>query len=309
MSSGTEAVMTAVRIARGYTGKHKIVKFNGCYHGHLDSMLIKAGSGLAGTAEASSKGITPEMAKDTLICELGDLKELEQIFDQHPNQIAGVFIEPLPANNGLLIQKKEFLEGLSKLCKKHNALLVFDEVISGFRVGFGGMALETGITPDIVTYGKIIGGGMPVGAVGGKKEIMESLAPVGPVYQAGTLSGNPVAMAAGLATMKQLTAETYTKIETNTKNIISIFEKWSQAKGFEDYKMLQKSSLFWAHPDKTGMTNISEISPKLSERFFKLFQVLLDKGIYLAPNAWEVGFVSLAHDEKVQKDLEARLWS
>lgn len=309
MNSGTEAVMTAVRLARGITGRPKIMKFNGCYHGHLDAMLIKAGSGLAGTADASSKGVTEKQAADTLIVELGDLNAVEACFKAHPGQIAAIFIEPLPANNGLLVQSKEYLQGLRRLCTDHGALLVFDEVISGFRVHFGGMAMLTGVTPDLVTYGKIIGGGMPVGAVAGKRAHMEFLAPVGPVYQAGTLSGNPVAMAAGLANMKKLTAEAYARLDAQSEAIVNLLNEWAATHGFSDYHTHRFGSLFWAVPTKKALTNITEIPETLSARFYELFKVLLEKGIYLAPNAWEVGFVSLAHDEKVLAEMKKRLWS
>ncbi len=308
MNSGTEAVMTAVRLARGITGRSKIIKFNGCYHGHLDSMLIKAGSGLAGTAEASSKGVTERQAGDTLICELGDLEEVKRVFEDHKEQIAAIFIEPLPANNGLLVQEDSFLKGLRELCDKNCALLVFDEVISGFRVGFGGMAEKTGIIPDLVTYGKIIGGGMPVGAVAGSKKFMECLAPLGPVYQAGTLSGNPVAMAAGLVNCKKLTTEAYDKLEENSKNIVSIMNDWMNKNGFDDYQTIRYGSLFWPISTHHKLTNITELPKNMNERFYKLFELMLDKGIYLAPNAYEVGFVSLAHDQKIQEELKERLW-
>lgn len=308
MNSGTEAVMTAVRLARGITGKSKIIKFNGCYHGHLDAMLIKAGSGLAGTAEASSKGVTSHQAEDTLICELGNLDEVKKIFDDHKGQVAAIFIEPLPANNGLLIQTDEFLKGLRDLCTKNDALLVFDEVISGFRIGFGGMAEKTGITPDLVTYGKIIGGGMPVGAVAGPRKFMEFLAPIGPVYQAGTLSGNPVAMAAGLVNCKKLTPAAYEKLEQNSINVVAIMQDWMNKNGFEDYQIIRYGSLFYPIPTHKKLTNITELPLNMGERFYKLFETFLNKGIYLAPNGYEVGFVSLAHDEKVQEELKQRLW-
>ena len=309
VNSGTEAVMTAVRLARGVTGRSKIIKFNGCYHGHLDAMLIKAGSGLAGTAEASSKGVTAHQAEDTLICELGDLNEVKEVFERFPKDIAAIFIEPLPANNGLLVQTREFLQGLRDLCTKYGAMLVFDEVISGFRIGFGGISEETGIHPDIVTYGKIIGGGMPVGAVGGKKQIMEFLAPIGPVYQAGTLSGNPVAMAAGLVNLKKLTPEAYVKLESNTKNVVAIMKDWMDKNGFEDYQTLQYGSLFYPISTHNKLTKIGDLPTNMNERFYKLFEIMLNKGIYLAPNAYEVGFGSLAHNEQVQEELKRRLWS
>ncbi|MFA5583983.1 MAG: aminotransferase class III-fold pyridoxal phosphate-dependent enzyme, partial [Bacteriovoracaceae bacterium] len=309
VNSGTEAVMTAVRLARGITGKSKIVKFNGCYHGHLDAMLIKAGSGLAGTAEASTKGVTDLQAKDTLICELGDLTELKKVFTEFGNDIAAIFIEPLPANNGLLVQDETFLKGLRELCDQYGSLLVFDEVISGFRIGFGGMSERTGIKPDLVTYGKIIGGGMPVGAVAGPKKHMEFLAPVGPVYQAGTLSGNPVAMRAGLVNLQKLTPEAYEKLEGYTKNIVSMLQDWMDKNGFEDYQIIHYGSLFWPINTKEKLTNITQLPSNMGERFKSLFEVLLNKGIYLAPNGYEVGFVSLAHDEKVQEEIKKRLWS
>ncbi len=309
MSSGTEAVMTAVRLARGITGRPKILKFNGCYHGHLDSMLIKAGSGLAGEAEASSKGVTETQAHDTLICELGNLAEVEAAFAAHKDQIAAIFIEPLPANNGLLIQEQAFLQGLRDICDKTCALLVFDEVISGFRIGFGGMAEKIGITPDLVTYGKIIGGGMPVGAMAGPRKFMECLAPLGPVYQAGTLSGNPVAMAAGLANLKKLTPEAYVRLDKNTENVVTIMKDWMGKNGFEDYEIIRYGSLFYPINMKTKLTNITQLPTNMGERFKKLFEVFLNKGIYLAPNGYEVGFGSLAHNENVQEELKRRLWS
>ena len=307
MNSGTEAVMTAIRLARGYTGKNKILKFNGCYHGHMDQMLIKAGSGLAGEAEASSKGVTPSTAEDTLVCELGNLEEARKIFESH-SDIAAVFIEPLPANNGLLPQSLEYLQGLRQLCDEFDALLVFDEVISGFRTSFGGMAQDTGITPDIVTYGKVIGGGFPVGAVAGKQKIMDLLAPVGGVYQAGTLSANPVAMVAGLATLKQLDEKFYEKLAKNSEAVVNIFSEWLSQSDFNDYQIVQRGSLFWLVPGEAPK-DASEIPANLLDRFKSLFEVLLNKGIYLSPNGYEIGFVSAAHDESVQEELKKRLWS
>lgn len=309
MNSGTEAVMTAIRLARGYTGKSKIIKFSGCYHGHIDSMLIKAGSGLAGTAEASSSGVTPNEALDTLVCELGDLKTVRSIFKEHANEVAAIFIEPLPANNGILIQSKEFIQELRSLCDEHKCLLVFDEVISGFRVGFEGMPKELGITPDIVTYGKIIGGGFPVGAVASRAEIMQHLAPLGGVYQAGTLSANPVAMVAGLANLEQLTNDFYDRLEDLSNKVVSTFNEWLQSSDFNDYKIIQYKSLFWPVPTDQEVKSPSEIPHNLTDRFYELFQVLLDKGIYLSPNAYEIGFVSVAHDETVIEELKRRLWS
>ncbi|MDD0853281.1 glutamate-1-semialdehyde 2,1-aminomutase [Halobacteriovorax sp. GB3] len=311
VNSGTEAVMTALRLARGVTKKNKIIKFNGCYHGHVDSMLIKAGSGLAGSAEASSAGVPEGIANDTLILELGDKEEVIKCFEDHKDQIAAIIIEPLPANNGLMIQDQEYLEFLREITKQNNALLIFDEVISGFRVAFGGMAQKTGIRPDIVTYGKIIGGGLPVGAIASTNEIMSNLAPLGNVYQAGTLSANPLAMVGGLSTLKKLNDKSYETLEENGKKLESIFSKWLNEFNdgqFSDYNLTRSGSLFWVHPGNS-IQNINQMPQNLNERFYELFEVLLNKGIYLSPNAYEVGFLSLSHDQSVLDDLEKRLWS
>ena len=309
VNSGTEAVMTAVRLARGFTGKSKIIKFDGCYHGHLDGMLIKAGSGLAGEGDSSSAGVTNQMANDTLICQLGDIEAVKEIFEAHKDNIAGVFIEPLPANNGILVQDKEFIQLLRDLCNEYKSLLVFDEVISGFRVSFEGMAKDLGIEADMVTYGKIIGGGFPVGAVAAKQHIMQKLAPVGDVYQAGTLSANPVAMAAGLANLKQLTPEFYADLQIKTDRIISILKEWLAQSQFSDYTIVQYKSLFWLSPTTNKITTPHQIPKNISERFYKLFEYLSERGIYLSPNAYEIGFISSAHDESVAKEFKSRLWS
>lgn len=309
VNSGTEAVMTALRLARGVTGRNKIIKFNGCYHGHVDSMLIKAGSGLAGEAEASSAGVPAGVAQDTLILELGDVEGVKQCFKDHKDQIAAIIIEPLPANNGLMVQPVEFLKFLREICDQTCALLIFDEVISGFRVAFGGMAERTGIKPDIVTLGKIIGGGLPVGAIGASKFIMEHLAPVGRVYQAGTLSANPLAMVGGLATLKEMTPEKYAFIEAQTEKIVKLLTSWMQHYNngqFAMFKVVHYSSLFWIVP-KDKVEKLADIPANLTENFNKLFEVLLDRGVYLAPNAYEVGFVSAAHTDEVIRDLEHRL--
>ncbi len=302
VNSGTEAVMTAIRLARGYTKRDKIIKFNGCYHGHTDSMLIKAGSGLAGSAESSSLGVPAGVANDTLILELGDIDGLKKCFARHPQGIAAIIIEPLPANNGLLVQNQAFLQKLRDQCTKEGALLIFDEVISGFRVAFGGVAEKTSITPDIVTYGKIIGGGLPVGAIAGKKEIMNCLAPLGGVYQAGTLSANPLAMVGGLATLSKLNDEIYGQMERRTAQIASLFKKYFAAhEQYQHLNIVHQSSLFWITPKV--VQRVCDVPSNLNESFAPLFADLLQKGIYLAPNAWEVGFVSLAHDDEVVAEL------
>lgn len=308
VNSGTEAVMTAVRLARGITGKNKIIKFNGCYHGHIDSMLIKAGSGLAGTPEASSQGVTKETAKDTIVCDLNDLEQVKTALE-NDKDIAAIFLEPLPANSGILIQTKEYLQGLRNLCDEHGVLLVFDEVISGFRVNFGGMASDLRINPDIVTYGKVIGGGFPVGAIAAKEKVMSHLAPVGGVYQAGTLSANPVAMIAGLATLKQCDDQFYLQLYKQAKSITATLNEWLQAGEFKDYKIIQYKSLFWPVPTDQSLKRVEDIPANLLDRFYKLFETLLNKGIYLSPNGYEIGFASIAHDETVIKDLKQRLWN
>ena len=312
VNSGTEAVMTALRLARGKTGRDKLLKFNGCYHGHVDSMLIKAGSGLAGTSTASSKGIPKNVAEDTLILDLNDEKALQECFDVHGESIAGVIIEPLPANNGLLIQNPDFLKKINSLCKANGSLLIFDEVISGFRVNFSGMAHDLDITPDIVTYGKVIGGGLPVGAIAATKSVMETLAPVGDVYQAGTLSANPLAMVGGLSTLQQLDEATYKKVDDNALKIEELFNDWfkSYENGkFSHYKIIRYKSLFWFAPNNSNLKSIDDIPQNLTQEFLPLFETLLEKGIYLSPNAYEIGFVSLAHDSEVLKDLERRLYN
>lgn len=311
VNSGTEAVMTAVRLARGASGKRKIIKFDGCYHGHLDSLLIKAGSGLAGEAVTSSSGVPESIAEDTLILELGDLEGCKEVLKRHSGDVALIAVEPLPANNGLLPQDIEFLKGLRELATEYGAYLLFDEVISGFRMGFGGMAEKTGIVPDMVCYGKIIGGGLPVGAVAAKKEIMEQLAPLGPVYQAGTLSANPLAMVGGLATLERLTPDFYENLNDSSEKIVGIFQDWfaNEPSGkYRDLKLVREGSLFWIHPGEAPK-KASEIPSDLAPKFKILFEELLNKGIYLAPNAYEVGFVSSAHDKKICDELKERLWS
>lgn len=307
VNSGTEAVMTALRLARGITGRSKIIKFNGCYHGHTDSMLIKAGSGLAGEGDASSLGVPEGTAKDTLVLELGDKEGIIECFKRYHDDIAVVIIEPLPANNGLLKQDPSFLHFLREITSEHGSLLIFDEVISGFRMGFKGMAGKTGITPDLVTYGKIIGGGMPVGAVAGKSNLMEKLAPIGGVYQAGTLSANPLAMVGGLATLKQLNDDLYLDLERRTSKIVDIFKKYfAKNELYKDLKVISEGTLFWITPQE-GITRACDIPDNLMENFSVLFSDFLDKGIYLAPNPYEVGFVSKAHNDEIIAEIASRL--
>jgi glutamate-1-semialdehyde 2,1-aminomutase len=277
----------------------------------MDSMLIQAGSGLAGEADASSAGVPKGVSQDTLIVELGDIEAVKECFKREGKDIACIVIEPLPANNGLMPQDVKFLKALREICNQYGALLIFDEVISGFRVAFGGMAEKTGITPDIVTYGKVIGGGLPVGALAAKSKIMNHLAPVGLVYQAGTLSANPLAMVGGLANVRQCTPELYENLRNQTKKIVNIFRKWldefSQGQ-YKEYKIVQEESLFWFVPGQEPK-NIKQMPKNLAQNFHALFQELLERGIYLSPNAYEIGFVSRAHDDELLKELERRLWN
>lgn len=304
VSSGTEAVMSTLRVARAVTQKNKILKFEGCYHGHTDALLVKSGSGLAGASASDSAGVSDVVASETLVAPLGDIEAVETIFKEYSGQIAAVIIEPLPANFGLLVQKKEFLKQLQDICNKNCTLLIFDEVISGFRVALGGMAELTGIVPDLVCYGKIMGGGFPVGCYGGKKEFMNMVAPSGPVYQAGTLSGNPVGMVAGLTTLKKAKRENAWAILTQrtsefTQNLQRVFQKNNIPFNIAHYP-----SLFWIHgnQDKQYPSNLHEITKDHIEMFKKLFHACLDEGIYLAPSGFEVSFLSLAHTPVVLEE-------
>lgn len=299
VSSGTEAVMSALRLARGFTGRNKIIKFEGCYHGHSDSLLVKAGSGLVTLGSSSSAGVTENVAQDTLVLPLNDLDALKKCVAEYKDQIACAIIEPIPANNGLLLQELDFLKALREVCTEEGILLFFDEVISGFRVAFGGAAEHYGIKPDIVTYGKIIGGGLPVGAYGASKEIMSCVSPDGPVYQAGTLSGNPVAMAAGIA---QLTVcarpDFYKNLEEKTSKFLAPINAHAKEKGY-NFEIVQIGSIFWLNFDgKKTIRKSDEINPDMSG-FKKLHAALLNRGVYLGPSGYEVGFVSLAHTPEI----------
>ncbi|UOF00815.1 glutamate-1-semialdehyde 2,1-aminomutase [Bdellovibrio reynosensis] len=303
VSSGTEAVMSALRVARAATGRNKILKFEGCYHGHVDNLLVKAGSGLAGTAASSSAGIPAEVAAQTVVSPLDDEAALEAVFAAQGKDIAAVIIEPLPANYGLLVQRPEFLKKVAELCKKNGSLLIYDEVISGFRVGLGGMVAETGITPDLVTYGKIIGGGFPVGCYGGKAELMNMVAPSGDVYQAGTLSANPVGMRAGLTTLKKMQRlDGWNLLNKRTEKFAQTLRDGLAKKG-SDLQVSQVASLFWIHGKTPApIRSIAQIPANQGGTFKGLFLKALDKGVYLAPNAYEVGFVSWAHSDELLEE-------
>lgn len=297
VSSGTEAVMSAIRLARGITGKNKVIKFEGCYHGHVDSLLVKAGSGLATFGVSTSAGIPPSFAQETLVLPLNDRQALDETLQQHADDIACIIVEPVPANNGLLLQDRSFLECLRLKAYKYGVLLIFDEVISGFRVGFEGAAGHYDIQPDILTYGKIIGGGMPVGAYAGSAEVMSHIAPDGPVYQAGTLSANPVAMAAGYATLKQLLAPGfYDELENRTRQFVSDIQTHVDQKGYPAH-LQQMASIFWLAFTDKRVVRSDQIDPAGMELFKKLHHELLQRGVYLGPSGYEVGFVSAAHTE------------
>ncbi|WP_395627407.1 glutamate-1-semialdehyde 2,1-aminomutase [Daejeonella sp.] len=297
-SSGTEAVMSAVRLARGYTKRDKIIKFEGCYHGHLDALLVKAGSGLVTFGETSSAGIPKSVADETIVIPLNNIGAVEQAFEQFKDQIAAVIIEPVPANNGLLLQTKEFLDFLRSICTKNKSLLIFDEVISGFRVGFEGAAGYFDIQPDIITYGKIIGGGLPVGMYGASEEIMSMISPEGPVYQAGTLSGNPVAMAAGIAQLTELSKSNFYKdLNTKTSEFVESIQRYATANNYK-FKVFTIGSIFWfAFTDLESISCAEDIDPASMEKFKMMHRELLNRGIYFGPSGYEVGFVSSAHSK------------
>jgi glutamate-1-semialdehyde 2,1-aminomutase len=295
VNSGTEAVMSALRLARAATGRAKILKFEGCYHGHVDAMLLRAGSGLAEAPVADSAGLAPEVIQETLVAPLDDTRGLAAVFERHGREIAAVIIEPLPANYGLLPQRQEFLQALCDQARACGALVIFDEVISGFRIGFQGYAGASGLRPDLVTYGKIIGGGFPVGAYGGRRELMEMVAPAGPVYQAGTLSANPVAMCAGLAALQQLAdGRIYQQLESLGAQLEAALT------GLPGFRIQRCGSIFWTCGSSAGFTAQPMRTPgafpaDAGRRFAALFHPLLERGIYLAPSAFEVGFLSAAH--------------
>lgn len=295
VSSGTEAVMSAIRLARGATGRDKVIKFEGCYHGHVDSLLVKAGSGLATFGVSTSAGIPAAFTKETLVLPLNDVAAVDQLLAQYGEQVACMIIEPIPANNGLLLQEQSFLQHLRRQCDRYGMLLIFDEVISGFRVGFEGAAGHYGIQPDILTYGKIIGGGMPVGAYGASAGIMSHIAPDGPVYQAGTLSANPVAMAAGLATLQQLLEPGfYQELQRKTQKFTQGIQRYCDQHNYP-VTLVSIGSIFWIAFSREHIQAAAQIEASSMEKFKVLHHELLQRGIYLGPSGYEVGFVSAAH--------------
>jgi glutamate-1-semialdehyde 2,1-aminomutase len=293
--SGTEAVMTAIRLARGATGRPRILKFDGGYHGHSDALLVKAGSGLVTFGTSSSLGVPEAVAQDTIVIPFDDDEALAAAFAAHGAELAAAIVEPLPANNGLLVQRPEWLRRLRELCSAHGALLIADEVISGFRCRFGGYADALGVAADLVTLGKIVGGGMPVGAVVGPRRLMELLAPVGGVYQAGTLSGNPVALAAGLATLRELAGGgAYAALEALGCELDAALA--AVAAAAPACHWLRVGSVFWiCLGDGAPPRRADRIEPVAATRYAAIHAALLDRGVYLAPSAYEVGFLCTAH--------------
>lgn len=299
VNSGTEAVMTALRLARGATGRRKILKFSGCYHGHTDGMLVQAGSGVAGIASASSAGVTAECAADTLVAPFNDFDAAEALVRQHADDLAAIVVEPIAANMGLVLPKPKYLLRLRELTQEVGALLIFDEVITGFRFTFGAFANLCCAKPDLITLGKIIGGGLPIGAVGGRADIMDHLAPDGPVYQAGTLSGNPLCVAAGLATLRKLKAlDPYALLADRCIRFTDALKSIAREKGVE-VSIPRDGSLFTCFFRSSEPVNFEEALDSDPAAFVRMFHGLLAKDVYLAPSAFETGFLSILHDDSV----------
>jgi glutamate-1-semialdehyde 2,1-aminomutase len=295
VSSGTEATMTALRLARGFTGRSAIVKFEGCYHGHADSLLVKAGSGALTFGNPSSAGVPPETAAHTLVLDFNDIAGVRKLFAARGAEIAGVIVEPVAGNMNLVLPAPGFLEALREECTRHGAVLVVDEVMTGFRVAKGGAQAHYGIRPDLTTLGKVIGGGMPVGAVGGRREVMQSIAPLGPVYQAGTLSGNPVAVAAGLATLKLVDEPGFQeRVAATARTLVEGLAAEAKAAGVM-FSAQSIGSMFGLYFRERAPKSFAEVMQCDKERFNRFFHEMLQRGVYLAPSAYEAGFVSAAH--------------
>jgi glutamate-1-semialdehyde 2,1-aminomutase len=306
VSSGTEATMSAIRLARGFTGRSKIIKFEGCYHGHADALLVKAGSGALTFGLPSSAGVPAETAAHTLVLDYNDAAGLEATFAHEGGEIAAVIVEPVAGNMNLVAPKPGFLELLRQLCTQHGTVLIFDEVMTGFRVALGGAQALYGIKPDLTTLGKVIGGGLPVGAFGGRRDIMQCLAPVGPVYQAGTLSGNPVAVAAGLATLKLIQApDFYDKLASTTHQLCSGLTEAAQARRIA-FSARNIGGMFGLYFRETPPTSYVEVMQCDKEAFNRFFHAMLAEGVYLAPSAYEAGFVSAAHGPvEIERTIKA----
>ncbi len=305
VSSGTEATMSAIRLARGYTGRDKIVKFEGCYHGHSDSLLVKAGSGALTLGEPNSPGVPASLAEHTITLEFNNLDSVKQAFAEVGNEIACIIVEPVAGNMNCIPPVEGFLEGLRDICDQHNSVLIFDEVMTGFRVARGGAQELYGVKPDLTTLGKIIGGGMPVGAFGGKREIMEKIAPLGPVYQAGTLSGNPLAMRAGIAMLQEMKREgLYEELSAKTEYLTEGLKALAAKAGIALQTTAVGGMFGLYFTDAEAIRGFADATACDLERFKKFFHLMLDEGVYLAPSAYEAGFISSAHTEA---DLDATL--
>jgi len=307
VSSGTEATMSAIRLARGYTGRDKILKFEGCYHGHADSLLVKAGSGALTMGVPNSPGIPEDFAKHTLTVSYNNLEEVKQVFAELGDQIACIIVEPVAGNMNCIPPVEGFLEGLRAICDEHKSVLIFDEVMTGFRVALGGAQAHYNIVPDLTTLGKVIGGGMPVGAFGGKAEIMDYIAPVGPVYQAGTLSGNPIAMAAGLASLNELCqGNKHEQLATATEKLAMGFKAAAERNGVSLSINYVGAMFGFFFTDEDKITSYAQATACDAKKFKKFFHLMLDEGVYLAPSAFEASFLSTAHtDDLIEKTLVA----
>jgi glutamate-1-semialdehyde 2,1-aminomutase len=305
-NSGTEATMSAIRLARGFTGRDKIIKFAGCYHGHVDSLLVKAGSGAITLGNPDSAGVPSSFAEQTIVLPYNNLEAVTETFTNHGDEIAAIIVEPFPANCGLILPLPGYLQGLRDLCTEHKSVLIFDEVMTGFRLSIGGVQQETGITPDLTAMGKIIGGGLPVGAIGGKREIMDHFAPLGPVYQAGTLSGNPLAMAAGIASLTLLKDESpYNRLNNFGNTLAQGFREIADDKGIP-LQVPQTGSMYCLFFSDNPVTNFDHAIDSKHESFKSVFHKMLEKGVYLPPSSYETCFISAAHtDEDLDKTLDA----
>ena len=307
VNSGTEATMSAIRLARGFTSRDKILKFEGCYHGHADSLLVKAGSGALTLGVPNSPGIPADFAKHTLTVSFNNLEEVKEIFAKYPDEIACIIVEPVAGNMNCIPPVKGFLEGLREVCDQYSSVLIFDEVMTGFRVALGGAQAHYNIKPDLTTLGKIIGGGMPVGAFGGKSEIMNFIAPVGPVYQAGTLSGNPLAMAAGLASLTELAkGDKHKQLSQATEKLAMGLKAAAERHGIDlSINYVGAMFGFFFTNDPQPITTYEQATKCDAELFKKFFNLMLEEGIYLAPSPYETGFLSMAHtDEIIEKTLD-----
>lgn len=305
-NSGTEATMSAIRVARGFTQRDKIIKFEGCYHGHVDSLLVKAGSGALTFGNPDSAGVPQSFTDHTIVVPFNRPDAIDAAFAANPGQIAGIILEPVPANAGLYLPKDGFLEHLRTVTEKHESLLIFDEVMTGFRLGFGGAQERFGIKPDLSCFGKIIGGGLPVGAFGGRADIMNCLAPVGAVYQAGTLSGNPIAMAAGLTALRELRENSLYDLLESSGQQLEKGLKSAAAKAKQDVQFHRIGSMFCSYFTSQTVSNMDDAMSSDRDKFAKFFHGMLSRGIYLAPSQFEAGFISTAHTETdIQKTIEA----